>query len=186
MTDRVQLPRMFLAWLTPALLHPGDAELDVLSSVLSGGKNSRLYKRLVYDLELAQDVSAGQYSNQLSSLYLIDITARPSQEHPDALLGRITAIVDEELAKLRNAPPDEREMARAKNGIEASFVSGMETVAAKADQLNAYYAMTGNPDYFGEDLARYRALQPNDIQAAVRRWLPANRRVELSVVPAEE
>jgi zinc protease len=186
MTDRVQLPRMFLAWLTPALLHPGDAELDVLSSVLSGGKNSRLYKRLVYDLELAQDVSAGQYSNRLSSLYLIDITARPSQEHPDALLGRITAIVDEELAKLRNAPPDEREMARAKNGIEASFVSGMETVAAKADQLNAYYAMTGNPDYFGENLARYRALQPNDIQAAVRRWLPANRRVELSVVPAEE
>jgi zinc protease len=154
--------------------------------VLAGGKNSRLYKRLVYDLALAQNVSAGQYSNRLSSLYLIDVTARPSQEHPDALLSRITAIVDEELRTLRNAPPDAREMARAKNGIEASFVSGMETVAGKADQLNAYFAMTGNPDYFGEDLARYRALHANDIQAAVRRWLPVDRRVELSVIPVEE
>ena len=186
MTDQVQLPRIFIAWVTPALLHPGDAELDVLSNVLAGGKNSRLYKRLVYDLELAQDVSAGQYSNRMSSIYLIDITARPSQEDPDALLARITTLVDEELMKLRSAPPDPREMARAQNGIQASFVSGMETVAAKADQLNAYYAMTGNPDYFGEDLARYQALQPNDIQAAVRRWLPAGRRVELSVIPAAE
>jgi zinc protease len=186
MTDQVQLPRLFLAWLTPALFHPGDAELDVLGRVLSAGRNSRLYKRLVYDLELAQHVSAGQYSNQLSSLYLIDVTARPSaEEAPEALLTRIMAIVDEELMTLRSAPPDEREMARAQNGIEASFVGGMETVDSKADQLNAYYAATGNPDYFGEDLARYRALQPSDIQAAVRRWLPADRRVELSVMPAE-
>jgi zinc protease len=185
MTDQVQLPRLFLAWLTPPLLHPGDAELDVLSNVLSGGKNSRLYKRLVYDLQLAQDVSAGQYSSRLGSMYLIDVTARPSQEDPDALLARINAIVDEELMKLRAAPPDEREMARAKNSIAASFVSGMETIAGKADQLNAYYMFAGNPDYFAEDLARYQALQPNDIQAVVRRWLPADRRVELTVIPAE-
>jgi hypothetical protein len=45
---------------------------------------------------------------------------------------------------------------------------------------------TGNPDYFNEDLARYRALQANDVQAAVRRWLPADRRLELSVVPEKK
>lgn len=50
--------------------------------------------------------------------------------------------------------------------------------------LNAYYFATGNPDYFNEDLARYRALEPEDIRAAVRRWLPVDRRLELSVVPA--
>ncbi len=186
MTDTVQLPRIYLAWLTPGLLQPGDAELDLLSGVLSSGKNSRLYKRLVYDMQLAQDVNATQYSARLSSMYVIQITARPSQEDADALLGRITAIVDEELSRLRDAPPDDRELARVKNGIEASFVASMETVASKADRLNAYFTHTGNPDYFAEDLGRYQVLHPNDIQAAVRRWLPANRRLELTVVPAQK
>ena len=165
---------------------PGDAELDILAGVLSDGKNSRLYKRLVYDLKIAQDVSAAQYSSHLSSIFMIQVTARPSQEDPDALLGRVMTIVDEELTKLRNDPPDEREIARVRNSIETSFIGSMETVASKADRLNAYHAHTGNPDYFAEDLGRYQALQPSDIQAAVRRWLPPNRRVELSVVPAQK
>jgi zinc protease len=186
MTDTVQLPRLYLAWLTPGLLQPGDAELDVLGGVLAGGKNSRLYKRLVYDMQLAQDVNAAQYSSRLSSIYLIQVTARPSQEDPDALLGRVMSIVDEELNKLRTTAPDERELARVRNGIEANFVSSMETVASKADRMNAYFASTGNPDYFAEDLARYQALQPNDIQAALRRWLPANRRLELTVIPVQK
>ena len=57
-TDRVQLPRLYLAWLTPRQLAPGDAALDVVADVLAGGKNSRLYKRLVYDMQIAQNVSA--------------------------------------------------------------------------------------------------------------------------------
>jgi zinc protease len=61
----------------------------------------------------------------------------------------------------------------------------METIAGKADLLNGYFDATGNPDYFNEDLARYQALAPDDIQAAIRRWLPAGRRLELSVVPNE-
>jgi zinc protease len=184
LTDAVQLPKLILAWLTPPLLAPGDAELDVLSGVLTSGKNSRLYKRLVYDEQIAQSVEASQNSERLGSIYTIEITARPSQDPPDRVLARIAALVDEELGKLRAMPPDARELDRVKNRIEASFLDGMETVASKADRLNSYFALTGNPDYFAEDLGRYRALQPNDIQAAVRRWLPAGRRLELSVVPA--
>ncbi len=78
-------------------------------------------------------------------------------------------------------------MQRVINQTESSFFSRMENVGGfggKADQLNGYLVSTGNPDYFNEDLARYRAIQPNDVQAAVRRWLPADRRVELTVVPA--
>ena len=59
-TDRVQLPRLYLAWLTPRHFEPGDAALDVVADVLAGGKNSRLYKRLVYDMQVAQNVSAQQ------------------------------------------------------------------------------------------------------------------------------
>ena len=184
LTDQVQLPRIYLAWHSPGLYKPGDAELDVLSGVLSDGKNSRLYKRLVYDMQIAQDVSAVQDSSKEGSIYMIVATARPSEMAHDASLARITAVIDEELERLRATAPDARELTRVKNGIEASFFSSMETVAGKSEQMNAYFMATGNPDYFAEDLGRYQALSPTDIQAAVRRWLPAGRRLELSVLPA--
>jgi zinc protease len=184
LTDRVQLPRMFLSWLTPAHFAPGDAELDVVASVLTGGKNSRLYKRLVYDLQLAQDVTARQHSWRYGSWFTIDVTARPSAQPPTRVLEQIKTIVDEEIEKVRNAPPAPREVDRARNGIESTFLSGMEVVASKADQLNAYYFATGDPDYFAKDLARYHAIAPDDVRNAVRRWLPAGRRLELSVLPA--
>src|SRR5690606_37524538 len=82
LADQVQLPRIYLAWLTPALLTPGDAELDMLSGILTGGKNSRLYKRLVFDMQIAQDVSAAQYSSLAGSMYVIEATARPSDLSP--------------------------------------------------------------------------------------------------------
>jgi zinc protease len=181
MTDRVQLPRLYLAWHTPPALAPGDAALDIVSSLLTGGKNARLYRRLVYELQIAQDVNAGQQSGTLGSIFRIAATARPGQS-----LDRIQQIIDEEIDKLRTAPPDEREMARAMNQIEASFFQAMERVGGfggKADQLNAYYTRTGMPDYFEEDLARYRSTSAQDVQSVVARYLPKDRRVELIVQP---
>jgi zinc protease len=183
-TDAVQLPRLYLAWHSPALLKPGDAELDILSNLLSGGKNSRLYKRLVYDMQIAQDVNAVQQSQALGSNYLIIATARPGQS-----LDRIQAVIDEELDKLRATPPEAREMQRALNQIEANFYRGMERVGGfggKANQLNSYYKAAGTPDYFQKDLDRYRAVTANDIRAVVEKYLPKDRRVELSVVPGEK
>jgi zinc protease len=183
-TDRVQLPRLFLAWITPPFYAPGDAALDVLSSILTGGKNSRLYKRLVYDAQIAQSVSAAQQSGRLASEFVIDVIPRPGHT-----VDEIQKVIDEEIEKLKAAPPDEREVERALNQIEASFYSRLERVGSyggKADQLNAYYTYTGNPDYFGEDLARYRALTPSDIQAIAQRFLPKDRRVELVVMPQAE
>jgi zinc protease len=179
--DRVQLPRLYLTWVTPAHFEPGDAELDVLSSLLAGGKNSRLYKRLVYELQIAQDVAAFQASKALNSEYQIVVTARP-----DASLDRIRTIVDEELRKLQQTPAADREFQRALNQIESSFYDRMERVGdfgGLGDQLNAYYYAAGNPGYFNEDLARYRALTAADITAAAARFLPLEKRVELIVEP---
>ena len=187
MTDRVQLPRLTLAWLTPPLFQPGDAELDLVASVLAGGKNSRLFKRLVYDMQVAQSVSAFQSSGDLSSEFYIEVMARPQDgKTSDQVTEEIKKIVDEELDKLRTAPPDARELQRAINKAEASFYARMERVGGfggKADQLNSYFTNTGNPDYFNEDLARYRAVGPEDIRAAVRTYLPKDKRIELTVVP---
>jgi zinc protease len=181
MTDRVQLPRLYLAWHTPALLNPGDSAMDIVASLLTGGKNARLYKRLVYEMQIAQDVNASQQSSRLGSVFVISATARPGET-----LDKIRQVIDEEIEKLKAAPADEREMARAMNQIEASFFRAMERVGGfggKADQLNGYYTRTGMPDYFEEDLARYRSLSAADIQSATAMYLPKDRRIELTVLP---
>ena len=183
-TDRVQLPRLFLAWLTPRHLEPGDAAMDVVADVLTGGKNSRLYKRLVYDMQIAQNVRASQNSQALSSYFEIEVTPRPGHTVED-----VQKVIDEEIAKLQREAPSEHEVQRAVNQIEASFYNRMERVGGfggKADQLNAYYTNTGDPDWFNEDLARYRALSPSDIRAAADKFLPADRRVELTVMPEDK
>jgi zinc protease len=183
-TDKVQLPRLYLAWLTPPLLKPGDATMDMVSNLLTSGKNSRLYRRLVYDLQIAQDVNAFQQSQALSSNFIIIATARPGQS-----LDKIQAVIDEELDKLAKTPPEAREVTRALNQTEAAFYRRMERVGGfggKADQLNSYYTATGNPDSFETDLARYRTVTAAEIQAAVAKYLPKDRRAELSVVPEEK
>ena len=184
MTDRVRLPRLYLSWLTPRTFAPGDAALDVASSILTDGKNSRLYKRLVYDTQMAQDVSAFQQSGALGSSFLIVATARPGKT-----IAEIQKAIDEELDRLRKEPPAVREVQRAVNQTEASFYRRMERVggfAGKANQLNSYYVSGGGPDYYAEDLARYTSLSPSDVQAAVVGWLPKDRRVELIVEPGEQ
>jgi len=184
MTDNVRLSKLFLAWLTPRVYEPGDAALDVVSSVLAGGKNSRLYKRLIYDTQIAQDVEATQQSGPLGSSFVIETTVRPGHT-----VAEVQKAIDEELARLRQEPPSEREVQRALNQIEAGFYRRMQRVGSfggKADQLNSYYFAGGGPDYFAADLARYTSLSATNVQAAVSEWLPAGRRVELIVNPEEK
>jgi len=182
-SDRVQLPRLFLAWLTPRHFEPGDAALDMVADVLAGGKNSRLYKRLVYDMQIAQDVNASQGSAQLSSSFQIVATPRPGHT-----VAELQKVIDEEIQKLQREAPSAHELERSVNQIESSFYNRMERVGGfggKADQLNAYYTATGDADWFNEDLARYRALSVGDISAAATQFLPLDRRVELIVEPAK-
>ena len=183
-TDRVQLPRLYLAWLTPRQFEPGDAALDAVSAVLAGGKNSRLFKRLVYDMQIAQDVSAFQGSQSLSSSFQIIATPQPGHT-----VAELQKVIDEELQRLQREPPTARELERSVNQVEASFYDRMERVGGfggKADQLNAYYTSTGDPDWFNEDLARYRALSVGDVSAAAAQFLPLDKRVELIVEPEKK
>jgi len=178
--DKVQLPRLYLAWVTPPAFAPGDAALDALAAVLTEGKNSRLYKRLVYELQVAQDTTAYQGSLSLASTFNVIVTARPGHG-----LEEIRRLVDQEIAKLQAEPPSERELERFQNKTEAAFYDRLERVGGfggKASQLNNYYFRTGNPDYFAEDLARYQSLAPNDVQAAALSYLGPGR-VLISVVP---
>ncbi len=176
--DKVQLPRLYMVWISPKAYAPGDAELDLLSSILAGGKNSRLYKRLVYDMQIAQDVSAFQESGELSSRYWIVATARAGHG-----LGELEKVIREELNRIFSTPPTQRELQRAVNQFEASFLDRLERIDVKADLLNSYYTQTGNPDYFNEDLERYRAISTADISAMAEYYLERHSDVVLSIVP---
>jgi zinc protease len=179
--DRVSLPRLYMSWHTPAYYSPGDAELDILGDVLSGGKNSRLYKRLVYDLQIAQNVFAYQSSGELGSQFQIIATARAGHD-----LDELEQVIQEEIDRIKMENPSDREVLRAVNQIEASRLDGLERIGGfggKADRLNSFYIYTGNPDYFNEEVARYRAIDPSDVSAVAKTYLRDNGRVILSVVP---
>lgn len=178
MEDNVQLPRLYMVYPSPAYYAPGDAELDVAANVLAGGKTSRLYKKLVYDLGIAQSVSAYQSSQALGSMFMIVVTARPGHT-----LQEIAEKVDAELVALSQDAPTERELERVINQREAGFLSESQSLLGKAEALQNYFYYTGNPDWANEDLSRYKALSPKDISTACGYYLRPTNRLLLSVVP---
>jgi zinc protease len=175
--DRVQLPRLYIAWHTPALYAPGDADMDVIANILTGGQSSRLIQRLVFQEQLAQSVTAGQISLELAGQFWITVQPRPGVELP-----RVLSIVDEELRRLHTDPPADREIQRALNNIEVGMIESMETAIGRADQLNTYQTYTGDPGYAPRDFERYRNVTQATIRQALDRFIGADR-VILSVVP---
>jgi zinc protease len=175
--DRVQLPRLYLAWTSPAQFQPEDAELNMLAIILASGRSSRLHQRLVYRDQLAQFATANQSSRALAGQFGITVQARPGVE-----LSRVMQIVDEEVARLIAEGPTAREVERARNSLEAGFIQRMQTNLGRADQQNAYATFTGDPGYIERDIGRYTAVTAASIHAAARRHLGPNR-VVLSVVP---
>jgi len=176
--DNVQLPRLYMAYQTPAKFAPGDAEMEVVADVLANGKNSRLYKRLVYELQIAQNVSVYQDGSALGGMFMIMATARPGIK-----LAQLQTVIDEELRTLIQNPPSNREVQRVINQNESTMLRQMESPMAKAEMLQSYYRFAGNPDWLNEDFSRFKALQPSDISATARQYLNPQRRVILSVIP---
>jgi len=182
MEDRVQLPRLYMAWQTPKIFAEGDAALGVAGQVLSDGKSARLVKRLVMDERIAQSVSAGQMPQALAGMFLVVATPKPGVS-----LARLEKEIDEEIARLAAEPPSMEELQRAKNGIEAGAIFSLEPVGGfggRAATLADYYLQAGDPGFLAADLARYRALSREDVSAATRRFLRKDARVVLTVTPS--
>ena len=174
----VELPRLYVIWPTPPIFASGDAELDMLGMVASSGKSSRLYKRLVRDMQIAQDVSAYQASEQLSSTFWITVTMKKGHTPDEAL-----KVVDEELGKLRDAAPSAEEIDRAKAQILSHLVFDAERVTGRANRFNEYNQLAGDPAYYEKDAARYQRLGAGDVQRVARDLLPAGKRVVAIVTP---
>ena len=179
--DRVELPRLYLAWRSPHLFGEGDAGMDLLGEVLAGGKTSRLYRALVLERQLATDVSAAQGSREIDGWFCISATAAPGRE-----LAELEEVISGELNNLADAGPEEVELKRGITQIEAQFVYSLQTVGGfngRSDQLNAYNVYTGDPGFMIQDRARYREATVGDLRDLTASQLLAERRVALSVVP---
>lgn len=176
--DRVQLPRVYNAWHTVRSYADDDAALSVMASILAGGRSSRLYKRLVYEAQIATQVAAYHDALKMDGSLRLFATARPGHD-----LNELQREIDAQIRILADSGPTAREVQRVQNQTEAQFLGAMETVLGKADQLNQYQYFVGQPDWFQQDLDRYRRVTPADVQRVARQYLATANRVTLSVVP---
>jgi zinc protease len=180
-TDTVELPRVYVAWLTPSIYQPGDAESDLLARILGGGKTSRLYRKLVYEKQIAQDVDADNESLLLGSVFLVQATAKPGVKIED-----LEKAMDEEIQNLREKGVTKEELARAVNVHEASTLRRLESSNAVADRLNEYNHYLGDPGYLPKDLARYQQVTLASLKRAADAELSPTARVVVYGIPGEK
>lgn len=174
-SDRVPQERTYFAWHTPAFFDPGDAELDLASTILTDGLSARLNKTLVYDKQVASDVVSFQWSRQLTGTFVIWATARPG-----APLAEVEQLVTAEIARLAKEGPTTAELNRARTKWEFGFVTGLERIGGfggKADRLNQYNTFLGHPNRFEQDFARYRNAGVESVRNAVAAWLNTPNRL---------
>ncbi len=175
--DKVQLERIYLAWHSDIAYSEDDAELDILSDILSGSKNSRLYKNLVFDKELAQDVSAYQFSGKFAGFFFIVATAKPGIK-----LNELKNEIFNELNKIRKEGITSEELVKSKNGIKSSFIFSMQNIDSLADQINSYNFFLNEPNSFNFDLKRYEDVQVEGIKRVTEKYF-SRPYVELNVIP---
>ena len=179
--DRVSLERVYIGWPAAEYFTADDATLDITARILSDGLSARLNRALVYDRQIATQVTAFNVSGEISGMFVVQATARPGSSLPE-----IETIVTDQIARLAKEGPTAAEVERAKNKQEAEFISGLERIGGfggKADVLNQYNTFTGDPGRLEADLARTRAVTPAAVRRAVADWLHTRNRAVIRFHP---
>ncbi|MCL5027651.1 MAG: insulinase family protein [Bacteroidetes bacterium] len=175
--DNVQLERIYLTWHSEKAYGEYDAALDILSDILSGSKSSRLYKNLVFEKEVAQDVTAYQFSGKLSGFFTIIATAKPGVK-----LDLLKEEILKELNKLKSDGVTEKELIKSKNGIKSSFIYSMQNIDSLADQINSYNFFLNEPNSFNFDLKRFEEVENDKLKSTVEKYF-SKPFVELQIIP---
>jgi zinc protease len=181
MEDRVELPRLYLAWPTPGLFEPGDAELDLVADLVANGRTSRLYSRLIHDRRIATELAGGQTSRELAGTFQIIASAAPGHT-----LDELETAIHEEIDRFAQDGPTRDELDRSRVQAESAFAFRVESLGGfggKADQLNAYNIYLESPDSFQTDLDRYIGATADALRSQAGRWLDRTVAVALAVVP---
>jgi zinc protease len=163
--DRVPQERVYMIWPAPEYFGADEAKLDLASAILTDGLSSRLQKSLVYDKQVASDVTSFNFANEITGMFIVITT---------------------EIGRLAKEGPTAEELERAKTKQLYGFVSGLERIGGfggKADLLNQYNTYLGDPSKFDADIARYHALKTSDIRDAVSRWVDTRNRLLIRFRP---
>jgi zinc protease len=183
-TDTVQLPRVSMAWLTPVAFKPGDADADFFLRVLGSGKTSRLYRKLVYEQQIAQDVKCENDSLTLASMAKCDVTARPGVKPED-----LEAAIDKEIGLLREKGPTQAELDGARTDYLTEKIRGLQRLGGfggVADMMDLYNQYLGDPGYLPQDIARYQAVTTASVRAIGEKEFGQNQRVVVYTVPGKK
>jgi zinc protease len=169
MQDRVPQAKIYKVWNIPGWGTEDGEYLDLVGDVLSTGKTSRLYKRLVYDEQIATDVSASLDLREIGGLFVIEASARPGVE-----LARVEKAVDQEMARFLASGPTATEMKKVKTQNRAAFIRGVERIGGfggKSDVLAQGEVFAGRPDFYKVRLARVQQATPAQLLSSAKRWL---------------
>jgi zinc protease len=166
-----------MVWGSSPRYSSDEAALDILSSILSSGRGSRLQGSLIYDKQIAQDVASFNYALEAGGMFITQSTAKPGSS-----LDEIEKDINVEIERIKKEAPTKEEMDRAVNSIESQTIYGMQTVLGKADQMNGYATFLDKPNYFQADLDRYSKVSAADVQKAANKYLTKDRFV-MSFVP---
>ena len=182
--DQVELPRVYMAWLTAPIFKPGSAESELIARILGGGKSSRLFKKLVYEQQIAQDASVESYPLELGSVFTIKATAKPGVKVED-----LEKAINAELAAFRQNGPTQAELDGARNMIQAKIISELENLGGfggKADRLNCYNHFLGDPGYLPNDIERFNKATIADLRKVTDNYLQDKQRVVVYAVPGKK
>ncbi len=178
--DKVLLPRIETVWPTVKEFHPDEAPLTMLASILAHGKSSRLYRELVYNQQCAQSVRADNDSQEIAGDFTIQVTVADGHQ-----VEKVEEIIEYELAKLASNPPDREELKRVKKLLEAQYTNQMGRIGGfggKADLLNFFNIMTGDPERINTELDRFLSVELEDIYRVTEKYL-GDRNVKLYTLP---
>lgn len=175
--DQVNLERIYISWNSVNAFENDDASLDILSDLLTGSKNARLTRKLVYEMEIVQDVNSMQFSGKYGGHFMIVATAKPGKS-----LNEIKKIIFDEINLILTGNITEQELQRSKNGITSNFIYSLQNIDTIADLLNLYNFYLDEPNSFNFDLSRYMKIKASDIVYAADKYLNSNF-VELRIIP---
>jgi len=178
--DNVQLPRIHFAWHSDKMFGDDDASLDILADILSSSKNSRLQKALLFDKQIAQDVSAFQYSAKLGGSFIIFATAKPGvalELIKKDILGEIERLIKEGIL--------DDELTRSKNSIKSNYIYSLQKLDTVVDNINHYNYFLNEPDSFVYDIARYEKVTTEKVRDTAKKYLQKPF-VELQIIPKQK
>lgn len=178
--EDVKLERIYLAWHSTNAFSSNDAVFDIIADILCGSKNSRLHKKLVFEKEIAQDVSAMQISGKFGGIFLIAATLKPGKSF-DAIKEEIF----KEINKLQVEGVSTKELLKSKNGIKANFINSLQQIDNLADHLNSYNYYLSEPNSFLYDLNRYEVID-NDFLMQTSKIYLSKSFVELRINPTKK